>query len=116
LITSASFLSVVLTEVKDVCVLWLNVDGERARTLIATLVYITCSGDCGIVVSQHWHNPIGPFVPAMYDLTTCLKIDRGGKHEEHKPHSTNAVDAETNPSNGLANHSTVLQSLVNTLD
>jgi hypothetical protein len=59
-IASASFfLSVVLSEVeelKDIGVPWLNVDGDRARTLIATLVNITGSG---VVGSQHRYDPVG---------------------------------------------------------
>jgi hypothetical protein len=49
----------------------------------------------------------------MYDLKNFFDIGRGDKHEEHEPSSTNAVDAETS---GFANHSTVPQSLINTLD
>jgi hypothetical protein len=59
-IASASFfLSVVLPkvkELKDVSVPRLNVDSEGARTLIATLVYITSS--C-IVGSQHRYDSVG---------------------------------------------------------
>jgi hypothetical protein len=58
-IASASFFfSVVLAEVeefKDVRVPWLNVDGKRARTLIATLVHITSSS---VVGSQHRHDSV----------------------------------------------------------
>jgi len=52
----------------------------------------------------------------MYDLKTFLNTDRKQKKKDHEPCSTNAVDAETNSSSGLANHGTVLQSLINTLD
>ena len=52
------FFPVVLTEVEelnDVGVPWLNVDGKRARTFIATLIHITSSG---VVGSQHQYDSV----------------------------------------------------------
>ena len=58
-VASANFLlSVILPQVKeckDVCVPWLEVDGEGARALVATLIDVTSSR---IVGPEHGHDPV----------------------------------------------------------
>jgi hypothetical protein len=113
-ITSASFFfSVVLPKVeelkvKDVTVPRLNVVSERARTLICHLGHITNSD---IVGSQHRHYSVGAAISSSNILSDNLD-----REEEHEPRSSNAEEAEMNPSSGPANHSTVPQNLVNALD
>jgi hypothetical protein len=58
-ITSANFfLTVILAEVEeleDICVPWLKVNGERARALVATLVYVSRSR---VVRAKHRHDTV----------------------------------------------------------
>jgi hypothetical protein len=58
-IASPSFLlSMVLPEIKefeDISVPCLNVDGKRPRTLVASLINITCGG---VICTQHRYNTI----------------------------------------------------------
>jgi|SRR5882762_12017816 hypothetical protein len=103
-------------EFKHIIMPRLDVDSERSRAFVASLIDIAGRR---VVSAEHRDDTVGVAIGSS-DVRTVrdhpISIERGKNDDDHLPSGTNTMYVQTNSPCSLTDHSTLLQRIVNAID